>query len=48
VSPRQQFIDPIDLMISDGSKHVGWPSLWIDTLEMALAASGLDVPNVAV
>ena len=34
-------------MISDGSKHVGRPSLWIDTLEMALAASGLDVPNVA-
>jgi hypothetical protein len=34
ISPGQQLVDPIDLVIGDAAKHIGQPSLRIDAVEL--------------
>jgi hypothetical protein len=34
VSPRQQFVAPVDLVVSDTAKNIGQPSLRINAVEL--------------
>ena len=34
MSPGQQPVDPIDLVVSDAAQDIGQPSLWINAIEL--------------
>jgi hypothetical protein len=34
VTPRHQFLDPGNLVVSDPAKHIGEPCFWIDVVDL--------------
>jgi len=42
VPPRQELVDPVDLVVSDAAKDIGEPSLRIDTVELGCFDQSVD------
>ena len=41
VTPRQQLIQPIDLVIGDAGEDIGEPSLWVDAVQLGRFDQGV-------